>query len=81
MVPMAFHVKDFYCDLVADTLARLPAEVVADEPVYCAMADRAAALVDDSSYSIDFRIEAYDSLKLCLSALEAAEAAHLSVVK
>ena len=80
LVPLSFHVRDFYRELWADTLARLPDQVVADNPVQVLMGGKAADLVD-SSYSTAFRLESLEAFNAVLANLEAEAAHHLSLVK
>ena len=74
---MDCYIPGFFQRLCADRLARLPAEVMEDEPIRVALVDKAAALLDDSSLSIDFRMESKAALDELLGALEVEAQQHL----
>lgn len=71
LIPMSFKVSGFYQDMVAELILDLGGEQVeADHPVFCVLARHAAKLVDDQSYSADFRIDALDALNAVLATLK-----------
>jgi hypothetical protein len=80
LVPLSFRVTDFYRDMWVDFLTRLPEEVVDDNPIHVAMGEQAADLVDDDSYSSQFRLEALEAFKTVMAGMEVAAQRHLSLV-
>lgn len=76
--PIAFRVKGFYARMVFETLERLGEQVLAEQPVRVQMARQSADLVDNTEYSIDFRLDALNALGAVLNSLEPPE---LSVVE
>ena len=69
-VPASFGVKDFYQNLVVELLGRLPQDIKDDNPVYVTAAKHFATLVDNTSYSTDFRAECHEALMDAVDVLE-----------
>jgi hypothetical protein len=67
--PLSFHVRGFYANMVAETLARL-GDDVEDQPAQVHMARETAGLVDNDCYSTDFRLDALNALEAVLKSLE-----------
>jgi hypothetical protein len=73
LIPMSFKVAGFYRDTVGEMILDLGGErVEADHPVFCCLARLSAALVDDQSYSTDFRLDSLDALDRVLAGLKRA---------
>jgi hypothetical protein len=80
LVPLSLRVRDFYTDLWADFLQRLPEEVVEDNTIQVVCGGKAADLVDDDSTSTTFRLESLEAFNEMLKSLETAAQYHLSLV-
>lgn len=57
LVPATFHVTNYYTRKLDELELELGLDVVQDNPVRMRMARQAAALVDNTGYSTDFRLE------------------------
>ena len=66
---LSFSVRNFYRDMVADVLARLPDDVKAEQPIRVLLAERAASHCDNTSYSTDYRCGALVALREVLESL------------
>jgi hypothetical protein len=66
---LSFGVRNFYRDLVTETLDRL-GDGVKDQPVRAQMARQCAAMCDNITYSNDFRCSALTALREVLKSLE-----------
>jgi hypothetical protein len=66
----AFWVRNFYRDMVAELLERLAGDVVADHRAQVIMTGKMVEIVDNPSYSTDFRLDALESLDAVLLSLE-----------
>lgn len=74
LAPVGFWELGFYVKHVDERLNRLPGTVKADCALQVMMAKRAAALMDNQSYSVDFRLEAYRALTEVMASLRSAAA-------
>jgi hypothetical protein len=74
LVPMTFHVKDYYQMTVEQYISELPDEVKAAEPLRLAMAWHAAKLIDNQEFSTDLRLDMRDALEEVIAGLQRAAA-------
>jgi len=81
LMPAGMKWPGFYRDMVDEFLLDLGAEVVAAHPGMVEIARHAASLADTDAYSLDFRLDALDSLNVVLAALKRAAEVELAEAK
>jgi hypothetical protein len=81
MMPAGMKWAGFYRDMLDEFLLDLGAEVVEAHPALVEMARHAANLADTDGYSLDFRLDALDSLNVVLAALKRAAEVELAEAK
>jgi hypothetical protein len=72
VIPAGFHVRDHFATMTEQWLAELPADVRDEQRALIQGARTIAAVIDNRSFSTDFRLDARDALADTLAQLQQA---------